>query len=98
LAGTNFKVKNGLEISSGTVVVSNGAGTNGQVLSSTGTGVQWVNAGSGSGDVTGPSSATDNAVVRFDGTTGKIIQNSTVTLSDTGVLTVPELSTTSITS
>ena len=98
MAGTNFKVKNGLEISSGTVVVSNGAGTNGQVLSSTGTGVQWVNASSGSGDVVGPSSATDNAVVRFDGTTGKLIQNSTVTLSDTGVLTVPELSTTSITS
>jgi hypothetical protein len=85
LAGTNFKVKNGLEISSGTVVVSNGAGTNGQVLSSTGTGVQWVNAGSGSGDVTGPASSTDNAVVRFDGTTGKIIQNSTAaSIDDSG--------------
>jgi hypothetical protein len=36
-----------------------------------------------SGDVDGPSSATDNAVARFDGTTGKIIQNSAVTIADT---------------
>jgi len=28
-----------------------------------------------SGNVDGPSSATDNAVARFDGTTGKLIQN-----------------------
>lgn len=37
-----------------------------------------------SGDVYGPSSATDNAVARFDGTTGKVVQNSTVTISDIG--------------
>ena len=35
------------------------------------------------GDVAGPGSATDNAVVRFDGTTGKLIQNSAVTIADT---------------
>ena len=52
MAGTNFKVKNGLEITSGTLVVSNGAGTNGQVLQSTGTGVEWGTASSGSGTVT----------------------------------------------
>lgn len=40
------------------------------------------------GDVTGPASSTDNAVVRFDGTTGKIIQNSNATLSDAGVLSL----------
>lgn len=41
-----------------------------------------------SGDVIGPASSTDNAVVRFDGTTGKLIQNSTgVTITDGGVLT-----------
>ena len=34
------------------------------------------------GDVDGPASATDNAVARFDGTTGKLIQNSTVTIAD----------------
>lgn len=42
--------------------------------------------GGGGGDVTGPASSTDNAVARFDGTTGKIIQNSVVTISDTGEL------------
>jgi hypothetical protein len=40
-------------------------------------------AGSGSGDVVGPASATDNALARFDGTTGKLIQNSVVTVDDT---------------
>ncbi len=40
------------------------------------------NSGTG-GDVVGPASSTDNAIARFDGSTGKIIQNSTVTLSDT---------------
>jgi hypothetical protein len=39
--------------------------------------------------VQGPASATDNAITRFDGTTGKLIQNSTVTLSDTGVANLP---------
>ena len=40
---------------------------------------------SGSGDVVGPASSTDNAFARFDSTTGKLIQNSTgATLSDTG--------------
>ena len=31
--------------------------------------------GGGSGDVVGPASATDNAIPRYDGTTGKLIQN-----------------------
>lgn len=39
--------------------------------------------GAGAGDVVGPGSATDNAVVRFDLTTGKLIQNSAVTVDDT---------------
>lgn len=39
--------------------------------------------GTGSGDFSGPASATDNAVVRFDGTTGKLGQNSAVTIADT---------------
>ena len=39
-------------------------------------------------DVTGPASATDNALARFDGTTGKVVQNSAATLTDTGTLTV----------
>lgn len=36
----------------------------------------------GIGDVVGPGSATDNAVARFDDTTGKLIQNSNLTLPD----------------
>lgn len=41
---------------------------------------------SGGGDVVGPASATDNAIARFDSTTGKLIQNSTVTIDDNGTL------------
>lgn len=37
----------------------------------------------GAGDVSGPGSSTDNAIVRFDGTTGSTIQNSVVTIADT---------------
>lgn len=36
----------------------------------------------GSGDVVGPAGATDNAVARYDNTTGKLIQNSGVTIDD----------------
>jgi hypothetical protein len=39
------------------------------------------------GDVVGPASATDNAIARFDTTTGKLLQNSVVTVGDTGVVT-----------
>jgi len=38
----------------------------------------------GSGDVVGPASATDNAIARYDTTTGKLIQNSVTTIDDTG--------------
>lgn len=50
--------------------------------------VVQLGGGSGSGDVVGPSSATDNALVRFDGTTGKLVQNSTSSLDDSGNLDV----------
>lgn len=40
--------------------------------------------GGGSGDVVGPGSSTDNAVARFDGTTGKLLQNSPVIVADNG--------------
>jgi hypothetical protein len=39
---------------------------------------------SASGDVAGPPSATANAIARFNGTTGKIIKNSTAVLDDSG--------------
>ena len=39
------------------------------------------------GDVAGPVSATDDALAKYDGTTGKLIQNSNAVLTDAGVLT-----------
>lgn len=35
-------------------------------------------AGGGSGDVAGPASVTDNEIARFNGTTGKLLQGSSV--------------------
>lgn len=51
--------------------------------------VEWitVSGGGGTGDVTGPSSSTDNTVPRFDGSTGKIIQTSGVTINDSNEIT-----------
>jgi len=46
-----------------------------------------ASAAGASGDVVGPASSTDNALARFDSTTGKLIQNSVGILSDAGILT-----------
>ena len=51
-----------------------------------GAGAITISATGGTGDVVGPASATDNAIARFDTTTGKLIQNSVVTISDTGAI------------
>jgi hypothetical protein len=40
--------------------------------------------GGGTGDVVGPASSTDNAIARYDSTTGKLIQNSVVIVDDSG--------------
>lgn len=40
--------------------------------------------------ITGPGSATDNAIARFDGVTGKLAQNSAATITDAGILTTAE--------
>jgi hypothetical protein len=40
--------------------------------------------GGGTGDVVGPASSTDNAIARYDGTTGKLIQDSSVFIDDAG--------------
>lgn len=47
--------------------------------------------GGGSGDVVGPASSTNNAIARYDGTTGKILQNSSATLDDIGLPTFPNM-------
>jgi hypothetical protein len=77
LAGILAKANGG----TGTATPSIVAGTNITVTGS------WPNqtiaaSGGGSGDVVGPASSTDNALVRFDGATGKLIQNSVVIVGD----------------
>ncbi len=85
LAGT-LAVANG---GTGTATPSIVAGTN---VTVTGT---WPNqtiaASGGTGDVVGPASSTDNAITRFDSTTGKLIQNSLVTVADDGAITAPQV-------
>jgi len=48
-----------------------------------------VRTATGSGDVNGPSSATDNSIVRYDSTTGKLVQTSLVTIDDNGSVNIP---------
>lgn len=58
----------------------------------TGTGLWTVGpggGGGGSGDVVGPASATDNAIPRFDTTTGKLIQGSDLILEDDETMKFP---------
>lgn len=47
----------------------------------------WVSMAAGGGDVVGPASAPDNALVRFNSTTGKIIKRSDTILTDAEVMT-----------
>jgi len=75
-----------LDIGSGLTLATD-AGTAGQVLTSAGAGLVPTWTSNGAGDVVGPASSTDNAVARFDTTTGKLIQNSLVIVDDTGSVT-----------
>jgi hypothetical protein len=69
------------------------AGAAGTVLTSNGPteDPSWETPGA-SGDVVGPASATDNAIARFDTTTGKLLQNSGATIDDSGNLTANNVS------
>ncbi len=80
------KLKIVVNTSTGGVGLPEQTGNTGKFLKTDGVNLLWdtVGGGSGGGDVTGPASSTDNAVARFDSTTGKIIQNSAVTISDAG--------------
>lgn len=60
---------------------------------------EWFTPAAASGDVVGPASSTDNAIARFDSTTGKLLQDmSKATIADTGALTItPDANATAIT-
>ena len=64
------------------------AGSNVTITNGNGT-ITIASTASGTGDVVGPASATDNAIARYDLTTGKLIQNSGVTIDDSDNLTLP---------
>ena len=71
---------------------SDKSGDNAYVLTSVSSGpvANWeIITSSGSGFVVGPASSTDNALARFDSTTGELIQNSGVTLDDDDVMLYP---------
>lgn len=64
----------------------------GEFLKRSGTNILGASPGGGGlGDVIGPASATDEAVARYDTTTGKLIQNSAVLINNDGAVTVPEV-------
>ena len=46
---------------------------------------QWTFAGTG--DVVGPGSSTDESIARFDGTTGRLLQNSGILIDDSNNVT-----------
>jgi len=54
-----------------------------------GTSVVISNGVISSAGTTAPASTTDNAITRFDGTTGRLLQNSVVTISDFGAIVAP---------
>ena len=69
----------GVSGSTGQTIVSDGAG-----------GLTWgAGGGGGGGSFNGPASSTDNAIARFDGTTGALAQNSLVTIADDGAISAP---------
>lgn len=86
--GTNKNltpVAGGIVYTDGDSLEVTAAGTSGQVLQSNGVSAPtWVTPNAGT--VSGPGSSTDNALARFDGTTGLVIQNSVGILSDAGIL------------
>jgi hypothetical protein len=66
----------------GEMRIGSGAGTSGDVLTSFGPGGLPAWQTPSNGDVVGPASATDNAIARYDLTTGTLIQNSGITIAD----------------
>jgi len=81
----NLTIQAGATSGATTLTLPVDDGTAGQFLKTDGAGVlSWDAAGAG--NVTGPGSSTDNAVARFDGVGGTTLQNSVVTVGDTGIM------------
>lgn len=74
----------------GTVTLPAGQVVNGVTLTTGGSAATFLNGAgayttpAGGGDVTGPATAFDTAIVRFDGTTGKLVKNTPVLISNLG--------------
>ena len=73
-------VTNDVVTRSGSSYLALQASTNQDPVSATS---YWMELFQDTGDVTGPASSTDNAIARFDSTTGKVLQNSAATVADT---------------
>ena len=67
---------------------SNGLKLGGTLVTSTATELNLLDGKSSVGDASGPGSATDNAIARFNGTGGKTLQNSSTTIDDNGDIVV----------
>jgi|GEM_PF-4419193 len=70
----------------GGVLYPTADGTANQVLQTDGAGTATFS-NAGDGDVDGPAGATDNVYARYDGATGKLLQNSLTTETDAGNVT-----------
>ena len=85
----------GLSYASGDILYHDGSnitrlakGTDGQFLKLD-SGIPAWGTIAGGGDVVGPGSATNNAIARYDTTTGKLIQDSLTTIDDNGSVNIP---------
>jgi len=73
--------------------LGSGAAADGLVLKADGIGgAAWETDAGGSGGVTGPVTSTDNALARYDGTSGGFVQDSAASVDDTGNITANNLS------
>lgn len=62
-------------------------GASGQYLKTDGAGALGWSTAVGTGDIVGPASSTDHAIARWDGTTGKLLQDCRLIVSDVGFIT-----------
>ena len=73
--------------------LGSGAAADGLVLKADGIGgAAWETETGGIGAVTGPVTSTDNALARYDGTSGGFVQDSAASVDDTGNITANNLS------